>query len=105
MPAQLERSRLPYFTKVIRRPRVAENITVVVNQPRMFMARVFTQRPMIFLLLVINITISIRNGVDTPWAIPAKTSALMGLMGRKFNAMATTVKTLTVVQNGLARFH
>jgi hypothetical protein len=44
--------------------------------------------PMIFGLLVIRMTSNIRNGVETPCTIPAKTKAFIGLMPKKFNQIA-----------------
>ena len=71
---------------------MAAKMAAVVIQPRTFMARVFTQRPMIFLLLVISITKSSRKGVEQPCTIPAQTKAFIGLNPKKFKHIASAVK-------------
>jgi len=47
---------------VMTRPAVAANITAVVSHPRIFILRMFVQRPMIRGLFVIRITGSMRKG-------------------------------------------
>ena len=77
---------------MITSPIVAANIAAVVSQPRIFIARVLTHLPMILRLLVMSMTINIRNGVETPCTIPEKIKAFMGLMPKKFSLIASNVK-------------
>jgi hypothetical protein len=53
-------------TQLARRPRLAVKIAAVVIHPRMFNARVFIHRPMIFRFVVINMIINIKTGVESP---------------------------------------
>src|SRR6185437_11424616 len=62
---------LHYIANVMIRPMVAPDIAIIVIQPRMFVARLFIHRPIIFLLFVASMIRSIRNGVETPCTIPA----------------------------------
>jgi len=51
--------------------------------------------PIIAGLFVINMMSNMSGGVENPWTIPAKTSALIGLTPKKFNAIAIRVKMAT----------
>ena len=60
-----------YIASVKISPTVAADMATTVIQPRMFMDRVLTQRPMMRVLFVAHMISSIRKGVDTPCTIPA----------------------------------
>jgi hypothetical protein len=96
-----------YFSNGTINPIVPENIATVVSQPRTFIGRRFFHRPMICLLLVISITITIRNGVENPCAIAEYTRAFIGLSPKELRHVSqhSTLRPGSQCQSGRRSSH